>query len=145
MAEQLELEQRIHRLREAYDDVVPKTPGLELRVMARIATPSPYQPPKPSLGRDLALAGAFIIFVAVLAVGLTNLRALRQPAQPTASASPTPTASISATPVAQVPADDLARASLPQHELHRDAKLAPHGGPPGGARASGRRRPSRPR
>ena len=112
MAERLELEERMHRLGEAYDEVVPKTPGLELRVMARIAAPSVEMPPKPSWRRELALAGAFIIFVGVLAIGLTNFRALRQPVQQSLRATPTPAASLSATPVPPLPADDLHAAGL---------------------------------
>ncbi len=115
MAGHVELEQRIRRLGSSYDEAVPPTPGLERRVMARIAIPTRHEPAKPTLRRDLALAGALLLFIAALAAGVTELRSNRQAvhtnlptptAQPTTSATPTPT------PSPRVPADDLYIAGL---------------------------------
>jgi hypothetical protein len=108
-----ELEQRIRRLSQSYDNAVPPTPGLERRVMARIAIPSGHQPPKPKLRRDFALAGVMVIFVAALAIGITELRAIRHVAKAeSAVATPSPIASATATQLPTPPADDLAAAGL---------------------------------
>ena len=113
MAGQVELEQRLRRLGNKYDEVVPPTPGLERRVMARIAVPAHHEATKPALRRDLALAGALVLFVAAVAAGVTQLRSNRQ-AVHTNVTTPLvqPTASVTATPSPVVPADDLYAAGL---------------------------------
>ncbi|HET9848222.1 MAG TPA: hypothetical protein VFR68_06680 [Candidatus Dormibacteraeota bacterium] len=113
MAGHLELEQRIRRIGYEYEEAVPPTPDLERRVMARIAIPTRREPAKPTLRHDLALAGTLILFVAAVAIGVTELRTNRQAvhtnlAMPTAQ----PTASVKPTPSPLVPADDLHIAGL---------------------------------
>lgn len=112
MANHVEPEERLRRLAEVYDDVVPNTPGLERRVMARIAIYRGDQPSKPTLGRDLLLTAAVIVFVAAVAIGLINVRSLQRPVHQPTLASPTPMASITPAPSPPVPADDLVAAGL---------------------------------
>ena len=113
MAGHVELEQRIRRLGASYNDTVPPTPGLERRIVARIAIPTTHEPPKPTLRRDIALAGALVLLVAAIAFGVTELRGrqLATHATPTI-VSPSPTSLVTATPPPQVPAIDLDAAGL---------------------------------
>jgi hypothetical protein len=111
MAPKVELEERLRRLGAAYDDVVPQTPAVQRRVMARIALAVTPEARKPTLGREFVLAGALILFVAAVAIGLNTVRSSRQPVRGLAPASPTPV-SASPSPRAQIPLADLAAAGL---------------------------------
>src|SRR5437660_11424112 len=92
MPADLELEQRIRRVGEAYPDAVPPTPELERRIMARIAIAPAQAAPRPTLRRDLALAAAFLLFVRPVALGVDYLEVGQTPAHHRpAAGSPTPT------------------------------------------------------
>src|SRR5437879_11599982 len=107
MPADLELEQRIRRVGEAYPDAVPPTPELERRIMARIAIAPAQAAPRPTLRRDLALAAAFLLFVGTVALGVNYIKVGQQPAP----VSPSPTVAVATpTPLPPVPAADLAAA-----------------------------------
>src|SRR5438128_1739825 len=91
MPADLQLEQRIRRVGEAYPDAVPPTPELERRIMARIAIAPAQAAPRPTLRRDLALAAAFLLFVGTVALGVNYIKVGQQPAhQGPAPVSPSP-------------------------------------------------------
>lgn len=114
MPADLELEQRIRRVGEAYPDAVPPTPELERRIMARIAIAPAQVAPRPTLRRDLALAAAFLLFVGTVALGVNYIKVGQQPAhQGPAPVSPSPTVAVATpTPLPPVPAADLAAARM---------------------------------
>ena len=114
MPADLELEQRIRRVGEAYPDAVPPTPELERRIMARIAIAPAQAAPRPTLRRDLALAAAFLLFVGTVALGVNYIKVGQQPAhQGPAPVSPSPTVAVATpTPLPPVPAADLAAARM---------------------------------
>jgi hypothetical protein len=114
MPADLELEERIRRVGEAYPDAVPPTPELERRILARIAITPGEVAPRPTLRRDLTLAAAFVLFVGTVALGVSYIKAGQQPAhEGPVPASPSPTAAVpTPTPLPPVPAADLAAAQM---------------------------------
>lgn len=113
MPADLELEQRLRHVGEAYPEAVPPTPELERRIMARIAIAPGELAPRPTLRRDLALAAAFVLFVGTVALGVNYLRTGQQPAhEGPIPASPSPTVALRTSPLPQVPAADLAAAQM---------------------------------
>jgi len=92
-----DLEARLRRYAQDFDDQIPSRPDFERRVISR-ASARPIPPARrPPLIRDLALAGLVVLLVGSLGFGVMQLRSLRQT---TAVKSPSPSASASLTPTA---------------------------------------------
>jgi hypothetical protein len=83
----LELEERMRRLAPAFKDGLEPPATLHVNVMARTSVARPDR--QPSLLRELSIAGALVVFVALLAFGFSKLHSLNPtPVKP----SPHPTA-----------------------------------------------------
>ncbi len=112
-----DVETRLRRLAQDYDQQVPTVPGFELQVMSRIERGPRETPVRRSGGRELLLAAAVLVFVAVLAFGVTRMRSLNNPGpvQVTVTASPsvTPSASASASASPSVSPNVSPSASAP--------------------------------
>jgi hypothetical protein len=86
----LELEERLHRLAPAFKDGLEPPATLHVTVMSATAAPrSPAQ--RPSMLRELSLAAALVVFVALLAFGFSKLHGFN-PAPVKPSPHPTATA-----------------------------------------------------
>jgi photosystem II stability/assembly factor-like uncharacterized protein len=93
-----DLETRLRRYAQDFDDQVPTRPDFERRVMARASAqliPTTRRR-RPAMIRELALAALVVLLIGALGFGVVQLRALRQTTavtspSPSVSASPTPT------------------------------------------------------
>jgi hypothetical protein len=96
MITQHELERRLQSDARDLDRDFPGADRLELRIMARVAaTPREQRRRAPTLKQELALAGLFVVVVALLAIGIGRLRAM----SPYLPAAPTPTVASTPMPV----------------------------------------------
>jgi photosystem II stability/assembly factor-like uncharacterized protein len=77
MAVPTDLERRLRRYAEAFDDEVPLDDGFERRILARVAVTRREAGPKPPYLRELALAALLLLFVAVVGVTIAKLRVER--------------------------------------------------------------------
>jgi len=92
-----DLETRLRRYAENFDDQVPTRPDFERRVMSLASAPPIPVAKRPTVLRELALAAVVVLLIGALGFGVVQLRSLRQT---TAVTSPNPSASASLTPTA---------------------------------------------
>lgn len=73
-----ELEARLRRQADGYEERVPRRPDLEARILAR-AVSTPPLPARPTpLIRELAVAATFLLVAGAVGIGVIQLRAARQ-------------------------------------------------------------------
>lgn len=98
MTIQMDVETRLKADGHGLDRDFPSVDILERRILARIAITPREERRRPTLPQELALAGLFVVAVALLAIGVARLRALTQPvpAHPTPSvrSGPVPAAAL---------------------------------------------------
>jgi len=92
-----EIEARLERYAQGFDDRVPRRPDFERRIIARASAQPIRATRRLPIIRELALAALVVLLVSSLGFGVVQLRSLRQATtvkspKPSASASPTPTA-----------------------------------------------------
>jgi len=120
-----DVEARLRRQAQDFDDKVPKRPDFERRVVARAYARPRAARKRPVIIRDLALAGLVVLLIGSLGFGVMQLRNLRQATavktplpSGSPSGSPTPTAAptlgptLSYTPGLRVPAGPIELGSV---------------------------------
>lgn len=115
MITQQELESRLQSDAQDLDRDFPRANELELRILARVAaTPREKRRPALTLKQELAVAGLFVVVVALIAIGIGRLRSLAPylPATPTPTVGSTPAPAPQGNPFSQWPEADLAAAQL---------------------------------
>ncbi|TMG30026.1 MAG: hypothetical protein E6H93_09645, partial [Chloroflexi bacterium] len=90
-----DVEARLRRQAQDFDDKVPKRPDFERRVVARAYARPRAAGKRPVIIRDLALAGLVVLLIGSLGFGVMQLRNLRQA---TAVKTPLPSGSPSGSP-----------------------------------------------
>ncbi|TMD43022.1 MAG: hypothetical protein E6I88_02695 [Chloroflexi bacterium] len=95
MTSKNEVEARLRNQAQGFDDQMPRRSDFERRVIARIASQPMARLRRPTILRDLALAGLVMVLIASLGYGVVQLRTIRQA---TTVKSPHPSTVASLTP-----------------------------------------------